>query len=285
MGQVPPVFAPEDKASLEAPSAIDRFFWSKGSKIYGYAGHTWQLAGIILSVAHSIAALLFIILYVSAKGFPVVFPLIFGIAAVISLVGLSWTYVRNKNTQSENRISSSGRKLLYKIGQHIGWNDQYAPHNNRGNPLISLWQQLTGVRTARNVLSPNGTEFLEAGCSQYNRISGLLNLAKDTTAGRSSNLMPQIQAASDEAIANLINQVALLEDNPETQNAVASQCQIQVSKLTELANRFEEALKNPLTLTERLSSASVMDDVLDRLSLEAQAYEELRTIDRIDQQS
>lgn len=285
MRKIPPINIPGDENAPPSPSAIDRFFWSRGPKLYGYAGQTWQLAGIILSVAHSIAALLFIILDVTIKGFPSLLPIIFTIAAVISLAGLSWTVIRNrKNAQSEVKVSTNGRKLLYKIGQHIGWNDQYAPHNNRGNPLTGLWQQLFGVKTASNVLTAKSAELLEAGSSEYNRISGLLKLANESN-GRSSTLTPQIQAASDEAIVSLINQIALLEDNPETQNAIISQCEIQISKLKELADKFEEVMSGPVTLVERLSSTTVMDNVLDQLTLEAQAHEELRTMDRLDQQS
>lgn len=122
---------------------------------------------------------------------------------------------------------------------------------------------------------------MEEGCNEYNRIAGLLKLAKDSK-GRSTNMAPQIQAASDEAMVSLINQVALLEENPETQNAILSQCQSQNQKLKELANRYEEILSGPITLEDRLSSTTVMDSVLDQMRLEAQAHEELRIMDRQD---
>ena len=186
-----------------------------------------------------------------------------------------------KNSQSEIRISAGGRKLLYKIGQHIGWHDNDAIHNNRGNQWATWWTQFIGQKTASNVMTPRGAEILEAGCSEYNRISGLLKLAADSK-GRSSTITPQIQVASDEAIMSLINQVALLEDTPETATAIVSQCQMQIEKLRELGNRFEEMLTGPITLADRLSSTTVMDSVLDQLRMEAQAHEELRTLDRQD---
>ena len=281
MRRIPKInFSIGDDSAPYTPSSIDRFFWSKGVRIFGYSTHQWQLAGTIVSVSHSIAAGVFIILSLTIKGFPNVLPLIFGIAAIASLGGTFWNYRRIKrNTPSEIRISSSGRKLLYKIGQHIGWHDHDSPHNARGNPWATWWQHLVGVKTAADILTPKGAELLEAGCTAYNRLTGLLKLAKDSK-GRSSTLTPQIQAASDEAMVSLVNQIALMEETPESQTAVVSQCQLQIDKLHELGERFEEILSGPITLVDRLSSTTVMDNVLDQLRMEAQAHEELRIMDR-----
>ena len=283
MRRVPKInFTIGDETVPYTPSSIDRFFWAKGVKLFGYTNQQWQLAGIINSVAHSLAAVTCIILSIFVKGFPIVLPLIFSIAAVTSLVATSWNYRRiKKGTISEIRLSTSGRKLLYRLGQHIGWHDHDAPHNNRGNPWATWWQQIVGIKTAADILTPKGSELLEAGCSEYNRLTGLLKLAKDSK-GRSSTLIPQIQVASDEAMVSLISQVALMEETPESQTAVISQCQMQIEKLHELGERFEEILSGPITLVDRLSSTTVMDNLLDQLRMEAQAHEELRIMDRQD---
>ena len=267
---------------LPEPSSIDRYFWSKGVKLFGYTSQQWQLAGIINSVAHSLAAATFIFLSILVKGIPVVLPLIFSVAAVVSLSATFWNSRRiKKSTQSELRLSASGRRLLLRIGQHIGWHDHDAPHNQRGNQWATWWTNLVGVKTASDVLTPNGAELLEAGCAEYNRISGLIKLAKDSK-GRSTTLLPQIQAAGDEAMVSLINQVALLEETPESQVAIDAQSRIQINKLHELADRYEEMLSGPVTLADRLSSSTVMDNLLDQMRHESQAHEELRTFDRQD---
>ncbi len=264
---------------IPQPSSIDRFFWAKGVRLFGYSNHQWHLAGIINSIAHSIAAVIFIALSLLSKGFPVVLPIIFSTAAVVSLVGTFWNYRRmRKGVQSEVRLSGSGRKLLFKIGQHIGWHDHDSINNMRGNQWGMWWARVVGVKTASQVLTPVGAQLLEAGCIEHNRISGLLKLAKGST-GRSTTLLPQIQAASDEAIVTLINQIALHEEAPETQSVIESQSQIQIEKLHELADRYEEVISGPVTLADRLSSTTVMDNVLDQLRLEAQAHEELRIMD------
>ncbi len=263
-------------------SSIDRFFWTKGVKLLGYSGPSMLTAGSILSISQSLAAIVFIILKVLIDGFPIALPMIFSATALACIVGTAIGYFRNrKSNTSEVRISANGRRLLMKIGQHIGWHDHDATYHNRGNYWATWLQQFVGIKTASNVLTPAGAELMEAGCVEYNRIFGLLKLAKESK-GRSSTLAPQIQAASDEVIITLINQVALLEQTPETQAAVVSQCQSQTEKLRELADRFEDILSGPVTLIDRLSSTTVMDNVLDQLRMEAQAHEELRIMDRQD---
>lgn len=273
---------PDGDATQLQQSSIDRFFRAKGSKLFGYIHQQWQLAGIINSIVHSIAATTFIILSVFIKGFPVALPLIFSIAAVISLTATFWNHHRNKKgTSSEVRLSANGRRLLQRIGDHIGWHDHDNPDNVQGNPWGKWWQQLVGVKTASQVMTPAGSELLKAGCNEYNRIFGLLSLANDST-GRSTALLPQIKAASDEAMISLINQVALLEEAPENHLVLDSQCRIQISKLHELADRYEEMMSGPITLVDRLSSTTVMDGLLDQMRMEAQAHEELRIMDRQD---
>ncbi len=260
-------------------SSIDRFFWSKGAWFIGNPGGSWKLALAIVGGSQLLATLVFLILAVTVPGFPKVLPIIFGSVGVTSIGLIYLIGKRNKQiVRPEVRISGSGRKLLYKIGQHIGWNDQSALQAHNSNPWGSWWQSIVGIKTARNVLNPNSAKLLEEGCAEYNRITGLLKLSKDSK-GRSATLAPQIQAASDEAMISLINQVALLEETPESQTAIISQCRSHVSKLEELAERFEEILSGPITLADRLSSTTVMDNVLDQMRLEAQAHEELRMED------
>lgn len=264
----------------QEPSSIDRFFWSKGTKMMGYVGSDWRLALLIISTSLSITALVFGILSLTVHTFPHVLTLIFGSLAGGSLLTTAIAYLRNKRVNPiEVRMSPSGRRLLIRIGQHIGWYDHDAVHNNRGNQWHNWWQSVIGYKTASNVLTKPSAEVLESGCSSYNRIQGLLRLAKESK-GRGSAMIPQIQAAGDEAMISLINQVALLEETPETQAAIYSQCQIQTEKLKELADRFEEVTTGPVTLTDQLASSTVMDNVLDQLRLEAQAHEELRIMDR-----
>lgn len=266
-------------------SSIDRFFWSRGNKFYGYAGNPWQLAGGVVGSTYAIAAVILLALSKKVVGFPVAIPIVFAAFAIVTLFLMRFFAKRGKNrVQHEVRISSSAKKLLYKIGHHIGWYDHQSIGHDPNNIWNSWWTSIVGVKTASNVLNPQSAELLETGCSEYNRITGLLKLAKDSK-GRPSNLVPQIQAASDEAMISLLNQVALLEDNPETHGAILSHCHSQISKLKELADRYEEMLSGPTTIADRLSSTTVMDNVLDQLRLEAQAHEELRVMDRLDQQS
>ena len=263
-------------------SSIDRFFWSKGTWFIGNPGGSWKLALAIIGGSQLLATLVFLILLATVPGFPKILPIIFGSVGIASFAMIYFIGKRSKQiVRPEVRISGSGRKLLYKIGQHIGWHDQSAWQTQNANPWGNWWQSIVGIKTASNILNAKSAELLEEGCAEYNRITGLLKLSKDSKP-RSSTLAPQIQAASDEAMISLINQIALLEENPETHNAILTQCISQNQKLKELADRYEEMLNGPITLEDRLSSTTVMDSVLDQMRMEAQAHEELRIMDRQD---
>jgi len=268
----------EDKG----PSSIDRFFWAKSTRFYSGAPNSAGLAAWILSGSFGIAAIVFMILSLTVKGFPIALLSVFAPIGIVSLVTAIVLEKKNrKPIQSEVKISSSGRRLLYRIGTHIGWYDPDQWRNNHPNSWNTWWQAIVGRKTASQVLKSNSSQILEVACNEYNRLTGLLKLVKESQ-GRSSNMAPQIQAASDEAMISLINQIGLMEDNPETEAAIVNHCHAQIAKLKELADRFEEMLSGPTTIADRLSSTTVMDSVLDQMRLEAQAHEELRVMDRLD---
>ena len=270
------------EVELKPPSSIDRFFWSKGVSMLGYRGNQW-LALAIVGGSTGIATIVMTILKLCIAGFPVALPFVFGGATLMTLIFATLMYLGRRNApQSEVKISAAGRQLLFRIGQHIGWHDQdaYQPRPNRG--WGAWWQSIVGVHTASDVMKPLSADLMEQGSAQYNRLAGLIKLGKTSKVGINTWL-PQVQAAGDEAMISLINQVALLEANPETASAVEPQGRNQVANLKELADRFEEKISSPATIADRLSSTTVMDNVLDQLRLDAQAHEELRVMDRLDQ--
>ncbi|MBS1726776.1 MAG: hypothetical protein JST51_08655 [Armatimonadetes bacterium] len=270
---------PERQA--KKPSSIDRFFWAKSGKLFAGSINNFSVASWIMSINFTLAAIVFVILSLAVRGFPLALAATFVPLAIASIILAVVLRIRiKKPLQPEIKITGSGRKLLHRIGSHIGWYDPDAARGYQHNQWGNWWQSVFGIKTASDVLTAQSTELLEAGCTHYNRLAGLLKLAKDSQ-GRSSNFAPQIQAASDEAMISLINQIGLLEDNPETQAAIVSQCGSQIHKLKELADRYEEMLSGPTTLVDHLSSTTVMDNVLDQLRMEAKAQEELRVMDRL----
>ena len=272
----------QTEPKAKTPSSIDRFFWTKSTKFFAGSINNFGMGAWIMTTCFGIAAVLFLTMGLLIKGFPMAFTYIFSPFALASLgLAIALEMRGKKPIQSEVKISANGRRLLHKIGNHIGWYDHDHMRGYQKNAFNDWWKNMFGIKTASDVLKPKSAELLDIGCSHYNRLTGLLKLGKDGQ-GRSSNMAPQIQAAGDEAMMSLLNQIGLFEDNPEMENVIVSQCSGQIEKLKELADRYEEIVSGPTTLADRLSSTTVMDSVLDQLRMEAQAHEELRTMDRQD---
>jgi hypothetical protein len=266
-------------SNVKEPSSIDRFFWSKGSKMLGFGGMGLATGMLIAGSVQVALVIAFGITKYFVPGFPPIYPL-FALMAVVFL-GIAFTsHKKGKEaTKTDVKLSSEARKMLYKIGQHIGW---YDPAVNYGSASYrtSWWIQIFGMKTAAGVLENSAGIIMEEGCFVYNRLEGLLKL--DVESGeKARTIAPQIRAAADESMVNLLNQVALLDRNPESQSLIESRAIDQIRKMTELANRFEELLRKPETLTDRLNNTTVMDNVLDQLRGESQAWRELNQEDTL----
>lgn len=259
------------------PSSIDRFVWAHYSKFVGYTGSPAVLAGGIITGVLALQTLIFSILAATERT-PLVVPVVIGSAAMIALGATVFKRVSQRDTISpEVRMSAAGKKLIYRIANHIGW---HSPEAYGSNPYRNFWwQSLFGRKTARNLLSHTSSDLFEHGAYEYNRIAGMLKLTKEAS-GKANHLAPQIQAASNEAMISLINQIALLESNPETKGPIEVQCREQLHKLSELAALFESRLEEPTSIMDRLSSTNLMDNVLDQLRFEREAQQELRIMDR-----
>jgi hypothetical protein len=259
------------KSAKKEPSAIDRFFWSRGVKLMGYNNLGWALGGYITGGIHAVLGIIFTSLI--SVGFPaLVGPVFLSFGIILCIATFFFLKQRKEKLAPEVKLSAQARKLLSRIGQHIGWYDQTQNSYNQGT---QLWALIAGTKTASNVMNSPGAELLEAGCFEFNRLTGLLKLGKENQ-GKSHNMAPAIQAATDEAIISLLNQVALLEENPETRGAIWSQAHGQIARLKELADRYEQTMTQPETIADRLSSTTIMDSVLDQLRYDSQAREELK---------
>jgi hypothetical protein len=106
---------------------------------------------------------------------------------------------------------------------------------------------------------------------------GMLNLEKEAGVHQRA-IAPKIEAASDEAIISLINQVALLDKNPESKSAIEGSALQQISSLAELADRYEQLIYEPKTVVSRFQSSTMMENVLSELRSESRAWNELNQL-------
>lgn len=267
-------------SNVKEPSSIDRYFWTKGSKLLGFGGMGLATGMLIAGSVQAALVIAFGITKYFYPPFPAIWPL-FLLLGTIFLTVAFVSYKKGKETiKTDVKVSPQARKMLYKIGQHIGW---YEPDVVYGTTTYrnNWWIQIFGMKTAAGVLAPAAGTILEEGCFVYNRIEGLIKVDKES-GERARAISPQIRAATDEAMVNLLNQIALLDQNPESQSIIESRAIEQIRKMTELANRFEDLLRKPETITDRLSNVTVMDSVLEQLRGESQAWKELSQEDTLE---
>jgi hypothetical protein len=255
-------------------SSIDRFFWSTGTKFLGRYGSPGALPLFIAGGSHCAVFLVLLTVFITTKRVPAFMPWIF-FAIAATLLGAGYVYSRwlRSSLSPEVRLSSQAQKLLYKIGSHIGWHDQDAMMGR--SRRRSRWiTSFIGSKTSAQILTASSGQALEAGCFEFNRLTGLLKLAKEKHTGNQS-LIAQIRAAADEGMISLLNQIALIEESPESQSAIMKQANSQIEKLREIADRFEETLGQPTTLTDRLTSTTIIDGLLEQMRHESHARTEL----------
>ncbi len=258
-------------------SSIDRFFWSKGARfVGGFGGNGLAIGMLIGSGVQFLLALIFALVYYSSAKLPPIYPLFLITTAIFGTVSYWANKKRGQLIKTEVKLSSEGKKMLSKVGQHIGW---YSPEQVYGtsNYKANWWYIAFGRKTAATVLSTEASLLLEQGCKDYNRIMGMLNLEKEAGVHQRA-IAPKIEAASDEAVISLINQVALLDKNPESKSAIEGSALQQISNLAELADRYEQLIYEPKTVVSRFQSSTMMENVLSELRSESRAWNELNQL-------
>lgn len=257
-------------------SSIDRFIWSKGSKFLGYLGNGLALG---MFITGGIQLLVSIGLAIgSIRGpIPAAVPIVnSAIAAVFIAIGI-WATRRNApEMKPEIKLSHQARKMMYRISNHIGW---YDPEANGGISRNSWWYQIFGTKTASDVLTAEAAAYLDVACAEYNKLSALLEMDREQK-GRAKSIAPQVQAAGMEAMIGILNQVAMLDANPEVRSTVDRSLQVQIHQLKELTARFDQMMTQPQRLSDTFVQSNLMDSVLGTLREENRAWEELHDVEQ-----
>lgn len=262
------------KPSVQEASSIDRFIWSKGIAIaHGLTGNSSASLGLMIGgICQAISGIGIIVAHQFAPVVPSMVSF-FLFPSALFMVGYSLK-LRNQNrdrVQSEVRLSPAARSMVSRVLNHIGWTD---PH--RSQYANNWWMQMMGRKTSADLLNPISSELLNRATFQFNRIEGMVKLANDHN-GRLKQLIPSIRVAAEEAIYIILNQVALLEQSPETHQTIAGQVETNIAKITELGNGLEGMIRQPDTIADRLTQSSVIDSVLDQIRQENLAHQELNS--------
>lgn len=271
-------------AAIE-PSSLDRFLWERGVSIAGlsFASQDPVVGFGIAGGINFVVGSGFLISTLVAN-FPAEFGLSIAGAIMVPLgaafLGTAAYLMRKRRSdvRTEVRLTGEGMKLLHKIMAHIGWTqNQYESYRT----TWAGWTQwFGGPRTASAVLRPEAFEILDAAAFQYNRVAGVLKIKRASGVPTLERMAPSIQAAADEAIISIINQVAIMEKTPESAGALSKQIHHDHRQLRELADRVQNLAGGEGSLTDQYGSSSAMQSVLETLRLDHAARTELHATEK-----
>jgi hypothetical protein len=264
----------------EDQTSIQRFVRNRGSVLlagthYGRSGYVAQMTvGAVFTGLGAVMLIGGLVTRTFALEMSCIGP---GIAGVTNLIVGSVFHSKVKGkTQSQAKLTPEARTFLSHLSRQIlgrsyEWSDPTVAHYSAGwnrRPGVRSGGRLLGVRQRgpQDVLPEPVFELLEQACFQYNRTCGIVELA--TEGSPAKKLADSAQRAADETILEIIHQAALISRYPESSNAAVQTSQARIAALHELADRLESLQTRHPGLTDRMSSSSAMESVLEELKLD-----------------
>lgn len=261
------------------PSALDLFLWQRGGKIHGGGIRGMKFGFGIAGGVNLGFGLIFLALTTRQPGL-IVPASIMGFIGLGFLIATGFLFAKYRNRDNEVRLTKEGSQLLYRLVNHVGYMN---PHQYSGTRYGSPWHRLWGIKTAANMLSEQGFDILESAAAQYVRINAQVELDASGLK-RLSRTSGAIRLAAEETMITLINQVALLEQHPESLGAIADIAKKEIAKMVELGDRIEQSITGEDSLLGMHRGGSAIDGVLENLRMEQDALDEIRYSQRENRQ-
>jgi hypothetical protein len=265
-------------------TSLDRYLLNNGSRLLGEqpgpAGVKLQVIfGAILTVLSLILMPLGFIygwqVFVALLG-----PLLGG--AINLAVGLTlYGRIRRAPVGNKVQLSPEARSLLASTlnkmgGRMLAWARQNGDLSTDGgieDSGMPIWNP-PALKSSKEVLNERCFGLLNEAAHECNRIQACLTGSQDTAILRRAMI---IATASDEGMAQVLQQAALLERFPESGSATEFSARRQIESLREIADRLEAMHTREPLLTDRMDASNTVDHVLDELRLESLARQELTT--------
>ncbi len=261
------------------PSALDLFIWQRGGKIHGGGIRGMKLGFGIAGGVNLGFGVLFLALTAKQPGF-IVPASIMGFIGLGFLIATAFLFAKYRNRDNEVRLTKEGSQLLYRLVNHVGYMN---PHQYSGARYGSPWHRFWGIKTASNMLSKQGFDILESAAGQFVRINAQVELDANGLKRLSRN-SGAVRLAAEETMITLINQVALLEQHPESLGAIADIAKKEIAKMVELGDRIEQSITGEDSLLGMHRGGSAIDGVLENLRMEQDALDEIRYSQRENRQ-
>jgi hypothetical protein len=202
------------------------------------------------------------------------------LACAATMVGIT-AVVRARlrlDSSSQARLSREAAQLVRQLLSHLhGW-----PLTRRMRRLRFRRLMGKGIlrsmhdRRSEDVLTPEAFRVLEAAAREFNRIHAALG-SPGSRPSALERLAPNVRAAADETMAELLHVGAVLNSLPEASGAHEDSLQARIAELRELAERTESlgaSVAAPSVAAE--GSGTRIQELLAGLRAEEEAREELR---------
>jgi hypothetical protein len=176
------------------------------------------------------------------------------------------------------RLTPEARKLVRTLITHLeGWTGSRRRRRRRLRHAMKRGLlRVLHDRRCEDVLSPEAFRLLESAAREYNRIYGSLAADRPTRNATIEKLAPNIIAATDEAMAEILHAGALVDRFPESGSRWEAQTAGRVEELRELADQVERLQNSASPSAALTEGVSRLQEVLAELRAVEQAREELR---------
>jgi hypothetical protein len=158
------------------------------------------------------------------------------------------------------------------------WDRRQARPGGRLTPRRGLLGPRPENRSCEDVLDPAVFQLLTDAAFEYNRIQGSLTLGISAQNATLQRLGPNIRAATDEAMADVLHLAALMEAYPENASRQETKAPAAVEELRELAGQVDRVQTVGDSGAGAVVPGSRLQEVLAELRSDTLAREELALI-------
>jgi hypothetical protein len=174
-------------------------------------------------------------------------------------------------------VTPEARALLRSLIAHLnGW--AFGPRMRRLRLRRAMRRGLLRSmhdRRCEDVLSPAAFRVLDDAARELNRIGGALALDQPPAGSTLGEMAPNIRAAADEAMAEILHDAALLDRYPEGAARLEEQARQRIAGLRTLADHVQRLQSTGDVPLQAGTSASRIENVLEQLRADEQARAEL----------
>lgn len=262
-------------------SSLDRFVTTRGPVLAGLADDSGRLRTMtILSTFYAVVGASFFAGAAAFDGGALAMAATGGLfLATSGLLGGIRLWLKSRLQPEETtraELTPDANELLRALIHHL--QGRTFGRRRRRRLRRAMQRGMTDPeRTQRceAILTPEAFDLLESAAFEYNRILGVIDGSGQPGGAGFARFIPEILAASDATMAELLDTAALLNRLPETAPRLEAEARSRVRELTELGGEVERLRGASLSSPVPAEDATPVRRLLEELRADQRAREEL----------